>query len=557
MNEKYTKKSNPAQKSILSELMGIDQQILRLLLKRYNLLGKIRKGGKMDSAEEKTLREAWQNGAAKVSKDPDLSGKFFSLLQNISFLPKSDASDTPGQTVKRETFNILPLATRVDISLAPPVDSRAIRAWAFMAACAGKPARLEPSAQSDPVVDCVKAFNQMGGSISCEGSAIIVKPDTPMQAPDKVIHVGDSVFNFYLCLAHYLGRPSHAKFTGNTSLKLADLSFLDKFLPGLGARLIHIVPKTTGLPVRVECSGLLPPSIRYEAHMPTDFAEALILASVFYMQPFGIDLSAHPEKENILARAVPVLEKCSATFIIDNFSINIEPGSLYIPENPRLPLDMDIAFFLLAFTQPRGGSAKLEGLPPQYEWDNNLWNLLASAQLDLKKSSQELICKAPKKIENFKPGLIQDNSADLPPVTAPLVTSLAVCATLNGGVGQIPQFYAHEETVQDFIRCIGIEMDASGILTGRMEKRDATLPWTAPSPQWAMALALAASAANGKSRGFQLVNPMIVTRLWPAFWKFYNGLTKPAAAEPVEETTRRRRIHTASAASLPPPREED
>ncbi len=69
--------------------------------------------------------------------------------------------------------------------------------------------------------------------------------------------------------------------------------------------------------------------------------------------------------------------------------------------------------------------------------------------------------------------------------------------------------------------------------------------WSAPSPVWALCLALGAYLRPQ----IKLANPGAATELLPNFWHIYNGLPKPTwqrppkkEEEPDEQQPRRRRI---------------
>ena len=63
----------------LREVVGdIDRDILRLLLRRHNLLARMHNSkGFLDPAEEKALRESWEAAVSRVSRDARLSGRLF------------------------------------------------------------------------------------------------------------------------------------------------------------------------------------------------------------------------------------------------------------------------------------------------------------------------------------------------------------------------------------------------------------------------------------------------------------------------------------------------
>ena len=108
------KEQKSGRKPLRAVISEIDQEILRLLVRRSNLLAKLRENGRLPASEEKFLREAWQNDVARVSRDPGLSGRFFTLMQQVSFLPRpedgaSEADSVPGSQ-RRDAFNLAPPA---------------------------------------------------------------------------------------------------------------------------------------------------------------------------------------------------------------------------------------------------------------------------------------------------------------------------------------------------------------------------------------------------------------------------------------------------------------
>ena len=196
--------------------------------------------------------------ASKISSDPLLTSRLFNLLQEVDFLPPPSEEN---QT-RRTAFNLAPQQKPVNIDMEGPRDQHATQVWVAIAAMTGKPLQIGKALVNDAVSDCVHMFNLMGANLHRDGNVIRHGTDcTPAGTPDKVLHVGKNPFNFYLGLAHYIGRPGHTRFSGGTELRLANFTPLRHFLPELGSRIIPLVPKTEGLPLRVECSGLLPDTI--------------------------------------------------------------------------------------------------------------------------------------------------------------------------------------------------------------------------------------------------------------------------------------------------------
>lgn len=550
------KASKQAHKPLRSAITDIDQEILRLLLRRTNLLNKIKSHGRLAAEDEKFLREAWQNDVARVSRDPELSGRFFSLMQQIEFLPKPAENDNgtepkPGAQ-RREAFNLAPSRKPVNIAMTAPLSAWQTTAWLYLAALCGQPLRLSPCLQNDALVDYVRGLAQIGAAITREGDAILCRPHIPLEAPDKVIHAGQSEFGLFIFIAHYIGRPARVKITGDAKLQLANLSALGRFLPQLGARLINIVPRSSGLPIRIEASGVLPPGIKVAPDLPSEFVEALLLAAPGYGVPFAVDLSDRLDSENILAHALPLLEASGAIFSLGEYAISFAPSELVIPKAPELAADPEISAFLLAYPFTLGGKARLKGKWPNWPELATLQDVLAKCGINTNGSHLEATCA--------KPGqsFLADGNSSLSEWQIPLTAALAACACLNGGMGQLPSKLGENTEVCDFLKMAGLSLSSDGKIEP-CPKHDG-FAWTAPSAAWALALALAACCRKGPE-GFQLGNPGIVTELWPFFWGFYNSLpdpkikSTPPAQAPAKQA--RRRIITNVNAILPEAREED
>ena len=164
-----------ARKPLREVVCEIDRDILRLLLRRNNLLERMRGiKPRLDSTEEKSIRESWEAAVSRVSRDARLSGHFFSLMQEVEFQPRpaaSHADDEDGslaasaaQEAPRTAFNLAPTAKPVRLNMTAPLACRATRAWLMLAAATGQPLHLAPSLMNDPIVDCVKMLNQAGAS---------------------------------------------------------------------------------------------------------------------------------------------------------------------------------------------------------------------------------------------------------------------------------------------------------------------------------------------------------------------------------------------------------
>lgn len=555
---------SPRRKPLKLDIAEVDQEILRLLIRRHNMLSRMKdRKGRLDPAEEKFLRESWQAAVAKVSRDAALSGHFFTLMQEISFLPRPAKTEADESALKgsdrRQSFNLAPPRQPVNIAMTAPRSSFSTCSWLYLAAAHGAPALLENCLLNDGEIDLLKALNQMGAALNREETGICARSAAPIEAPDKVLHIGDSHFNLYLVLAHYLGRPSRVKLSSDSGLKLANLSFLHPLLLECGARLVHVVPKSSGLPARLEASGILPPGIAFTPNLPPELACALLLAATAWSSPFSLDLTPHPRKENIFARVLPILEAAGAVFKVDGASVSIEPAPLAIPQKPVMPVEPLLAAFLLAFAAPFGGGVKLAGSWPAWPDCDVLWRLMESMGLAASKNPGQIsLSTAGSAKINSPGGLDAGLLASLDEEYMPLPIALAACGTLLKQKEAIPTAWPLHADTGNFLHSLALEASENGELA--IASTVGEIPaFNAPDSSWAFALSLAAMCRD-RNQLVRLGNPGIITALWPGFWSLYNTLPAPAAKvreEKTEKPKNRRRILTNAVAVPPEIKEED
>lgn len=571
--------------SLREVVTEIDRDILRLLVRRHNLIGKMRGSRpRLDPAEEKFLREAWQKAVAKVSRDADLSGRFFALMQDATFLPRPAGADAEGEGAdaaapgaeRRDAFNLAPPRKPIELSLTAPLACRETRAWLFLAAAAGAPVRLAPCLMNDPLVDLLKALNQLGASATREQDAVMTRPAEPLARPDKVLYVGDDLWNLFLLIAFYVARPSRVKFLGETELKLVDLSSTRRFLPQLGARFTHVIPRSSGLPARLECSGIVPGLVKLPPDVPGALGAALLLAAPFFEREFTLDLGAHPQRADVLALALPVLRAAGFAVTEQEGRVSVEPGAPKIPAEPRLPMDAGLASYLLALAMPLAGSVRLAGAWPESPAALAAQEVLLGMGLRLEDSRGEqgtvsVTLDAPRVAARLST-VPTDALARLSAELAPLPLALAACAALSGAEADAPDaalkaLRCPPALAADFFAACGLELREDRLCPGPELQRESgkgfTGPaWNAPSAAWALALALAACARPERCHGFRLGNPGVLTTLYPGFWALYNGLPRPVSrqreeAEAAAPRREHRRIRTATMAVLPPEPEAD
>ena len=92
-------------RALTEDIADIDRSIIRLLIKRHQLLQRLAAPrDHLDAKTEQSLRAAWEKNATRVSRDPKVTRQLFALLQEVHFLPKPDPDDEP-----RRAFGLAPM----------------------------------------------------------------------------------------------------------------------------------------------------------------------------------------------------------------------------------------------------------------------------------------------------------------------------------------------------------------------------------------------------------------------------------------------------------------
>ncbi|MBQ8743832.1 MAG: hypothetical protein IJZ18_01440, partial [Mailhella sp.] len=227
----------------LGELLDLDNDILHLVIRRAQLLNKMRRNGRLAPETEKTIRTAWESKAARMARDNRLSRDLFVLLQTIEPLTRMEE--------EQGYFNLAPNGAEVDIRIPAPTDTVAARIWLAAAVAAGQVTKVVRMPLTDAVIGGVKALNQIGGQLWWEENGDVQSRGGKGLARnlDKVIHVGDDAFNLWLVIAMCVGMTSRLKLMGESSLRFLDLAPLRRFLPQMGVRLTNVIPSQDGLPI--------------------------------------------------------------------------------------------------------------------------------------------------------------------------------------------------------------------------------------------------------------------------------------------------------------------
>ncbi|MDR1660284.1 MAG: 3-phosphoshikimate 1-carboxyvinyltransferase [Desulfovibrio sp.] len=546
--------SPKARRPLRDVVCDIDRDILKLLARRHNFLRRMHNSrGFLDAAEERFLRASWKAATAEVSSDARLSAQFFSLMQEVEFFSKPEEAENGLRLDRaRAGFNLAPMQKPVRLNMRGPLCCRATRGLLALAAATGSPLSLGPCLMNNAVLDCLKMLNQAGASLVWKDGLITAGEAKTLGTPDRALHVGDSAWNFYLILAHYLGRPSRVRLSGGSDLKLADFSAVRRFLPALGARLAHVIPQCNGLPARLECSGMLPDVVTLPRDVPLELGEALLLAAHGYPKAFTLDVADHPHKEILQCRLPPLLQTAGVNVEAECGGMRVTPGKPRLPQKNELPMEPELALFLLALPLALSGEVRLEGFWPPWPYARAGLQLLERAGLALRENGDGIQARAAR----ITTARFAELPRDFPEEWLPLPLALAACAALRDGDADVTTLLekADSNAKQEaycFLQAVGLALAGEGKL---YKKERETAVWNAPNPVWALAFALAACARPH----LRLGNPSIMADLYPDFWVLYNGLPEPATrttdmadtagmAAPAEKSPRRRVVSAVSA----------
>ncbi|CAK7011301.1 MAG: hypothetical protein DELT_02095 [Desulfovibrio sp.] len=543
----------PYKPGVVTDLIELDRELMKLLVRRAKLVGKLR-GGKEHAATpaaakaEKEVRTAWEKNAVSFSRDDKFSRQLFSLLQEIRMDSRSDVET-------RSAYNLSPARRPVNVAIPGPSSVTATQMFAVLAASLGGEMVLDNVMLNDPLMDTVKALNNAGAGFSWatgarlgEGTLTHTANGKPFHmATEKALYIGEEIFTAYLMAFLATGRTGKSRFTGGSALKMADLSPLRRFLPALGARLGHSVPKSNGLPASVEASGMVPDSLTLPADLPREGVMALFCVAATWQKPVKLDCGALPLPlfTSALAECLPVLRACGVVDGMQGTVVSIDAATASVPASSAFatcPIDPLVASYLLAFPAFIGGRVALGGT-----WDETFPQahealaMLIAEGLSVSVDSNGVTATVGEGASATAPRLAHLDERFLP-------LGLAFCAhrVLKGkcelAMPELPEG-ADVSLAESFFAHVGVAL-RDGMLVPAPTEGDNS-PWTSPAPVWSFAYALCAYDRPN----IGLTNHTAVTALMPSFWALYNALPDPSEKKAPEkqEKTRRRIISRSDA----------
>lgn len=536
----------PFKSGIVTDLIDLDRELMKLLVRRAKLVGKLRSGKEHAATPaaaraEKEVRTAWEKNALSFSRDDKFSRQLFLLLQDMRM-------DSRAEVETRSAYNLSPARRPVNVNIPGPLSVTATQMFSVLAAAFGGEMTLENVMLNDPLMDTVKALNNAGAGFTWTVGARLgegVLRHTAgtkhfNMATDKALYIGEASFTAYLMAFLAAARTGKARFTGGSGLKMADLSPLRRFLPTLGARFGHSVPKSNGLPGSVESSGVIPDSITLPADLPREGVMAFFCVAAAWRKVVKIDCGALPLPlfTFALAECLPVLRACGVADGMQGTVVTVDATRAAIPAAPVCPMDPLLVAYLLAFPVFAGGRVSLAGA-----WEEALPSareamaLLTGEGLEVTADGNGVRAFLPE----VKPGVAKTRDfTRLGDRFVPLALAFTAHAVLRSK-GELPMPLLPENTdmalAETFLAHVGVAIRGDVLLPAPGESGKS--PWTSPAPVWSFAYALCAY----ETPNIGLTNHTAVTALMPSFWAFYNALPDPSEKkEPVKKETTRRRI---------------
>ncbi|MDD6088633.1 MAG: hypothetical protein PUB69_04915 [Desulfovibrionaceae bacterium] len=521
-------RGSSASRTPIAELKNIDRDILRLIVRRVRLAENV---GNVSAPEiERELRASWEKHVASISRDPRLVHRFFALLQELEISSDADSSFA---------FNLAPSGKIVKISAPLPANDRLARLNLALAASTDRSAFVPDVPLSDAVMQCLKGFAQAGIPMHRDDDGTVTVRSMNRRSGDvfdRVVYVGSDPLNLYLQIFILAGRLSRVKIMGEKDLRFLDLSALEQFLPSLGSRLMPVIPGQKGVPVRLEASAMLPDQIILPENLSEDMILALCAALPSWHKTCTIDMSRHPDCSKLLREAEQLLKNAGQNAFAENSVLRFAPGAELVFTNCDCCANPAACATLLAIPAFTGGKTVLSGVRSEHNLEE-IASLLRQCGIVLTLQNNQYIADCDSPSPQKAPLDLHDLSSNLLPIG--LVLALRRLLTDPVPI-RLPE-NADRALINDFLTRFGLELNGD---TPTSAETNST-PWTAPSPEWALALSLGAFLKPN----LKLTNPGIVQAVLPWYWTLYNTLPNPKPLRPdissdstQQEKPKRRRI---------------
>ncbi len=504
------------------ELADTDRALVRLLLKRSRLLQKLvasrqqAKRSLVDPALEKRLWDSWREELQEQAAMTRNWRLLFDLANELAYSQKQPDKAGTG-------FLLAPSRSEARIDSAGPPDMESARLWILAARLADAPLHLEPVILNDPVVDCIKAMNQLGGrgGLSWDRQSITHDPAPHEKAQGKgAVFVGGDRLNIFLLICLSTTTSGTVKFTGDMDLKRFDLGPSREVLRQLGARATSLAPGGAGLPLRLETSGMPEREISIPFEAPQELALALPLAATAFPDGLTLRWDRDWPGARMLPKALSVLKTCAVDVVLGATHLLIPRSDLKVPPRTGLAIDPLLAAPFLALPGISGGRVALRGSWPSGQPE-------ADVLVDLLHGFGCLVQPGQDAIES-RPGtssLSEVMDISTAPRLLPLATALAVLLPRTSTI-LLPENSPDLRYCRGFLTELGQEhrlQDGALIIEPFTGPGARKRTFTTPHPLWSLALSLTAFARSG----ILLSNPGDMARAWPRYWSAYRNLPAP------------------------------
>ncbi len=515
-----------------------ERSLAEMILQRSQVLADIAKRRKQehrpgaDPRLEKALWQTWEQVlTAKGLPQQRIWRELVAQLNSLAYCHSEESSAGSQQRIRPLYFR--PAIQPVELSGA--ADIAAGQTLVFWAAASNAQVTLQDPLLNDYLVELIKTLNQAGANLSWNDQSVThdQRADRFLFAPDqgqKTIHAGHHQNTLALLTALALGRPGITKISGSSTLNMLDLKSWQNVCTQLGARLHRINPHAPGLPIRLESTGR-PERAAIDAATPSVLVAALLASAPFY--PQGLHLSwptsyalGH-DGQQILGQlqdaGIPVHRSAEG--------VHVPAGRPNLDAHAALGLDPQLNALILAWARFSNQRITVQG-----QWSGTsqaaeaFAGLLRSCGLDLK-LREKAIAASPQAwpdspvfdVRGFAPGV-------------PLAVVLALSAA-QGGTVLSEEPLAESAVIEDLLRFTGSSLESGGdrhLFRRQARPPDRDVFLEATDALWGMALSLLAYAHPG----MMLVNPGIMTGLWPKYWHIYRTiLSAPPRFKPEASLT--------------------
>jgi len=497
----------------------LEEDFVRIMAERIKGMAKAatrrKERGKsvVDPTAEKRFWQVWEKAAEENGLDARAMRRLFAMLNDVAY-----AKSQGGPAWKSSALNLTPERTPEYIDLTGPADVRMTRLLTAAVAASGADAVVSPVVMNDALYELVQALAGAGSDLERQEEAVAARRGE-LAFGERTVFAGADELNLYMLLA--LMGPHAGRYTisGTGPAKAMDLSHVTEGFARLGVRLTSIEPQSKGLPVRLETPGIERAEIRLPLDFPADAALALAMAGPSY--PEGMSMVWEPDWQG-----AGFLDEARAMFRILGVPAEEGQNSLNIPAGYRVSgtyapdLDPVLSGYVLGWAPATGRRVRLAGRWPESAEAAAVAALLESAGLKVH-ISQEAVTAEP---TGKGAGVLDATMGD---ELLPLAVALAL--GLEGGAkiktGESFDRLAVEAMVDAFGAELMVEQGRIGV---GGDKQPEDNHFLAPSEYHALG-ALTASPARP---GTRLVNPGVLSDIWPGIIKIYRTLFRAPEAGP-------------------------